>query len=499
MKFDEFVTQVFEDTHQSGFGRLRHWLFDPARQVEIDPAYPISNLFFYIWRSRLDLQQVFDLTDSASRISFCEWLLLNGSSEYGIRGWAYPPKLLRTLSKQKGLIGQRARQMLDDCDLPASAGGKLDELLDGANLVGYARGEFGMGEHIRAAAKALQTVEAPFSIVSLSEAGVHGAGERSAENWISNQPNYATNIFHVNADILPTLYGRFGPSFFERRYNIGYWAWELAKCPDEFVTAISMMDEIWGISEFVTEAFRGLAGIPVIRMPIAVELPKIIAKFEKGHFGFDEDDFVFLFTFDAASYLDRKNPLAVIRAFTMAFPRKSERVRLLLKTMNVPSGDPRWAVIANEAANDRRITILDQRLQRSDVLGMYLACDAFISLHRSEGFGRCIAEAMLLGKPVIATGYSGSNEFVKQETACVVDYRLIPVERGSYPFSKNQLWAEPDVEQAASFMQKIVVDHWFRRRIAQAGQAFVRDNFNARVVGTRYLDRLDRIRSSRLS
>jgi GT2 family glycosyltransferase/glycosyltransferase involved in cell wall biosynthesis len=479
--------------------RPRHWLLELTDQIPNDPRYPISNFFYYIWTSRLDLQQVFDLRDPASRVAYCEWFLLHGGIEYGIGGWAYPLELLTTFASCEGEIGQRARELIADSEPPSEFAENAPAVAnDGANLIGYARGEFGMGEHVRAVAEALDSVGGEFSIINVPEAGVHGENERRVEAWISDRQDHATNLFHINADILPSLYGRFGPQFFEGRYNIGYWAWELANCPPEFATAMSMVDEVWGISDFVTESFRQISNVPVVNMPLAVELPPIKANFSKSYFGIDEEEFVYLFTFDAASYLERKNPLALIRAFLAAFPRKSEKVRLLLKTMNIPTGDPRWGVIAKEAARDHRITILDRRLDRDEVLGLYVVCDAFVSLHRSEGFGRCLTEAMLLGKPVVATGYSGSDEFIRHDTACVVDYKLIPVEKGSYPFWQNQIWADPDVEHAASHMRRLFEDQSFRSRISRAGQTFVRERFNPKVIGARYLQRLEQIKVKRL-
>lgn len=461
-----------------------------------DPQYPVSNYMYYIWSSRPDLQKIFDLHDAKARAAFCEWSLMHCDAEYGMRGWAYPEALLKTFTGHAGRIGVRARQMLnEESYIPTQAelaSGAMRD--DGANLIGYARGEFGMGEHVRAVAEALDEVGGNFSIINVPETGIHGEGDGRVESWITDRQEYTTNIFHINADVLPSLYFRLGPEFFERRYNIGYWAWELADCPSEFDMAAKMMDEVWGISEFVTNAFRQNFQLPVVNMPLAVELPPIEGNYSKRYFGLEEEEFVFLFTFDGASFLERKNPLALIRAFRNAFPKKTEKARLLLKTMNISRDDPKWKLIAREAAKDRRITIYDKRLKRDEVLGLYIACDSFVSLHRAEGFGRCLAEAMLLGKPVVATGYSGSNDFIREDTACVVDFRLIPVEEGAYPFWQNQMWADADVEHAAAQMRKLFYDDSFRREIARSGQAFIRDNFNYGVVGARYKDRLDLLR-----
>src|SRR6185437_13814677 len=119
------------------------------------------------------------------------------------------------------------------------------------------------------------------------------------------------------------------------------------------------------------------------------------------------------------------------------------------------SEDFHWKELLAEAQSDPRIGILDKRLVREEVLALNSVCDAFVSLHRSEGFGFNLAESMLLGKPVIATNYSGSREFAREGTACVVDYKLVPVQEGSYLFFSDQVWAEPDIEHAAVLMRRL--------------------------------------------
>src|SRR5262249_37707557 len=152
---------------------------------------------------------------------------------------------------------------------------------------------------------------------------------------------------------------------------------------------------------------RTRSSVPVLSMPLAVSTPVLRRRYSKQYFGLDENAFYFIFVFDAASHIARKNPIAVVRAFKLAFPRGGEKVGLLLKTMNVRTGDPLWDALSAEAQTDCRIIIMDKCLDRDEVVGLNSVCDAFISLHRAEGFGFTLAEAMLLGKPVIATNYSG--------------------------------------------------------------------------------------------
>jgi GT2 family glycosyltransferase/glycosyltransferase involved in cell wall biosynthesis len=464
-----------------------------------DARNPVSNLMHYIWSSRLDLQ-AFDLSSAGGRKDYSIWFIMFADVEYGIKPSAFPRALLETFSEYEGSVGEKARRLLDASSVGEEVIVDHEKLQTGANLIGYACGEFGMGEHVRMVAECLDTSSWPFSIVNVpvGEGSMHSERDTRVQHWISDSIPFATNIFHVNADILPSLYLKFGAGLFSKRYNIGYWAWELANCPAEFDIAINMMDEVWGISEFVTESFRQRCSIPVVNMPLAVEIPPLKRVYSKEHFGAAKDEFLFLFMFDGASYLDRKNPLGVVRAFKQAFPKRSERVRLILKTMNVPQGNPLWDMLVREAAEDPRITILTTKLLRDEVLGLTAVCDTFVSLHRSEGFGRCMAEAMLWGKPVVATGYSGTSDFIRPDTACVVDCNLIPVARDAYPFWKGQEWADPDQEHAAIQMKRLVDDQVFRRNIAQAGQVFIRDNFNREIIGSRYAERLEQLQGKTL-
>jgi glycosyltransferase involved in cell wall biosynthesis len=255
-----------------------------------------------------------------------------------------------------------------------------------------------------------------------------------------------------------------------------------------------MVDEVWTISEFVRDSFKTRAQVPVINMSMAITIPELQRSYSRTYFELPEDSFLYLSIFDAASHLDRKNPIATVRAFKTAFPKDDEKVRLVLKAMNVPVENPLWKDLLAEISEDARISVMSGRMTRDEVLGLNSVCDTLISLHRSEGFGLCMAESMLLGKPVIATNYSGSREFAREGTACVVDYKLVPVGVGSYPYSQGQEWAEADIEHAAYLMRKLMQDDSFRNHIARAGQRFVKENFNVEVIGQRYAARFSEIK-----
>ena len=476
-------------------------IMEPVRGDFLGDSYSLTRLMHYLWTSRQDLRKAFDIRQPSGRQSFLEWLAVNGIAEQGLTLAVFPQNLLEELENLGGEIGvtvsqavekQRAREhnAPRNQNLEISTQNPL-----GANLIGYAFGEFGRGEDIRMVARSLSLMQVPFGIID-QDVGLHGSGDVSVADWVINGPRFDTNIFLINADLFPYLPFKLGDDFCVGRRNIGYWAWELSQWPAEFELALDMVDEVWAISEFVADSVKTRARVPVITIPNAVTVPQLGEGFTKLRYGLPEDSFVFFFTFDAASHIDRKNPVAVVRAFNVAFPASETKVHLLLKTMNVEAGVPLWDELQREIAGSTRITLLTDRMSRQEVLGLNLACDAFVSLHRSEGFGRCVAEAMAYGKPVIVTNYSGTRDFAREGTACIVDYRLVPVPAGAYPFCDNQVWAEPDIEHAASLMQRLVHDEVYRREIALAGQKYVLENFSEESIGALYAKRLEEIWAS---
>lgn len=481
-----------------------NYFMQPAEEALQGDGYTFTKLMHYIWFSRPDLQKAYDIYSQDGRFEYGKWFLTTASREYGLLPRLYPDDLLQKLIRAGGNIEEQAQSILS-AKVKASAGASSNtEAMQvhsdslGANLIGYAFGEFGMGEHVRMVARSLDATNTSFCILD-QDVGTHGANDSSARHWVTDKPRYDINIFHVNADVLPQLFLKFGESLFAGRHNIGYWAWELSKCPPEFDFALGMIDEVWAISDFVAESFKTRSSVPVLTMPLAVTVPNLDSSlYTKKHYGLPEDKFTFFFTFDAASYLDRKNPIAVVKAFKQAFPSKKEKVHLLLKTMNTDAAGPLWSALLKEVGNDPRITVMEKRLDRDEVLGLNLACDAFVSLHRSEGFGRCVAEAMAYGKPVITTNYSGTRDFAKEDTACVVDYKLVPVPDDAYPFWRDQVWAEPSINHATTLMRKLVNDKKFRDSMALAGQKYVLENFNESAIGSKYATQLDSIRAKKL-
>jgi hypothetical protein len=266
---------------ESAGGVLAH-LMAPTDAPFNDDGYYITRFMHYVWRLRPDLQSVFELANKESRLNFCKWFLLEASGEYELSTAAYPDPFLVKLAACGGRVAEKARAFLEEKKrVPvgryAAAAVPPSADPDGANIVGYCRGEFGMGEFSRTIVRAFNAASLPSSVIDCPEGQIHGANDTSIEQWISEVQRFKINIININADILPSLYFRLGEGFFLDRFNIGYWAWELPKCPPEFDIALGMVDEVWALSDFAADSLRTRSTVPVFSMPLAVSVPVLSA------------------------------------------------------------------------------------------------------------------------------------------------------------------------------------------------------------------------------
>jgi glycosyltransferase involved in cell wall biosynthesis len=273
--------------------------------------------------------------------------------------------------------------------------------------------------------------------------------------------------------------------------------WELAVYPSEWATEISRFDEVWVASRFTEDAVRHAVPLPVIRMPLGTE-PQLSTFLSRRHFAIPEAPFVFLFIFDFLSYIERKNPFAVLEAFRrLTRSAGALNVHLVVKTNNSNArlSDCRRLTDALTPVLNR-VTVIDRTMTDNEIKNLVRCCDCFLSLHRSEGYGFSLAEAMYFQKPVIATAYSGNLEFMTQDNSCLIPYQLVPVREGGYPYGEGQVWAEPNVDAAVECMAKLVADHACQRAIAERGARHLRTHLNYRAAGLRYTSRLREILGS---
>ena len=309
----------------------------------------------------------------------------------------------------------------------------------GVLLVGYPRGEFGIGSLLRLPALAFKEAEIPFGVFDFNPSSQASQNDNRLDEWLTHLPEYSVNIFCIGADQLPLLKKILGKQFFQGHYNILYGAWELSRLPEQLTGCLQGINEIWAMSSFMGQMFRRSTSLPVhdLQLPIVTYQSESICP---SQLQIPKNNFVFLFMFDFDSHVARKNPEAVIEAFKLAFPGLSSiPVTLVIKSINGERHEKERNRLKNKIGCDSRILQIHEVLPHSINTALMKCCDCYVSLHRSEGFGLTMAEAMLLGKPVITTGYSGNMDFTTTETALLVDYKLVPVQPGDYPFSHGEM------------------------------------------------------------
>ncbi len=367
----------------------------------------------------------------------------------------------------------------------------------GALLVGHPYAILGRAEDIRTAATALKRAQVPFAMRNvLGDYGrqwTHLHPDFPLLDRIDATSRFRANIHFLNANEMAMAWQHQGEALFRGPYNIGYWAWELSRFPDAWLPALTLLDEIWAPSRFIQQAIAEKTALPVTWMPLAVE-PTLAAPGSRADLGLPDARFLFLFFFDFRSYLARKNPWAVIQAFSQAFSRSDPRVGLVIKTNGMEESQTAYQeFLRSPLLGDPRLILMDRVMDDREIKSLVNHCDCFVSLHRAEGFGRGLAEAMFMGKPVIATGYSGNLDFMHPDNSCLVDYRLIPVGEHEYPYGLGQCWAEPDLGMAADWMRTLAGDPGLAMEIGQAGAATIRRHHSFAAVGARYRRRLEKL------
>lgn len=362
----------------------------------------------------------------------------------------------------------------------------------GVTVSGYLTGEFGIGEAARGFVRALEAAQIPHALLNY-ERSEHSTGDTTFETFSESSP-YLFNLVAVNADVSLSHFRFRGPQHFTGHFNIGLWFWELEKFPAAWRPVFNYYHEIWTTSDFCARAIGDAAPIPVIRIPHPLVLDTSRVEGQRADFGIPEDAFAFVFSFDYLSVVERKNPAGAIEAFRRAFGARRDVV-LVLKSINAHL-KPAEAVALHEAARGLNVLFLDHHLRRHEVLNLFDACDCLLSLHRSEGLGLGMAEAMLLGKPVIATAYSGNTEFMNEANSFLVKYRLVELTSDLGSYERGNVWAQPDLDDAAAKMSFVVEHHTEAARRAVQGRHDVESRMNARVAGNAIKARLELLAST---
>lgn len=360
-------------------------------------------------------------------------------------------------------------------------------------VVGHPFSPIGMGEHLRSTVQALAAVgldPAVLDVFGRRRGQDHDLEQRFGPR-VTVSLSERINLFCVNGDEIETVMDQLPAERFAKARNIIFPAWELPDYPEVWARRLAAFDEIWAPSSFVQDGLARGTGRPVARIPLAVDL-KLSTFLGRRRFGIPEHAFVALFAFDFSSFASRKNPQAVLQVVEDLLRRRPRApLHLVIKFKGGDPKDPaRQALLARIAGLGDRVQTISHEMTDNEVKNLIRCADVFISLHRSEGFGRGMAEAMALGTPVLATGWSGNMDFMDESCAWLVPYALTPTPPDAYPFGEGQVWAEPDVEEAGRQLEAILDDPAEARRRAGLARRKISARFSARAVGLEAADRL---------
>jgi len=453
-----------------GARELDTWLNEPG---ERGASFGISRYHYAIWEEQRDLRGAYPFLDGPDGPGYVGWLLAYGARDLGI-----PPALL----PQSGAVG-------------AAAGPGEDPVPPwGVNVAGFFRSELGLGEAARLLIAGLDAATVP----ALPVQGALVPSCRQEAEFAATAPAespYPINIVCMNGDSIPVFARELPSTFFSERHTIALWWWEIVGAfPEGWNEAFEYVDEIWVATDHILQAVAPHSPKPVLKMPMPVTLPRL-QPFDRASLGLPAEGFTFLYMFDYNSTAARKNPVGHVEAFKRAFPPGSGP-KLVLKCINgdkLPAQHER-TLLAVDGHPD--ITIIDRYVSADEKNAMLAACDCYVSLHRSEGFGLTPAEAMALGKPVIATRYGGTLEFMTDETAYLVDHRPVAVGPGAHPYPPTGIWVEPDIDHAAALMRRVVERPAEAREVGRRAARYIAEHHSPVVAGRAMRQRLETVYSS---
>ena len=483
---------------------VRTYLFTPKWQE----VHPEGLTLFGQDRFAAWLSSHYDLPDDTEWLKPQAWPIRHGAVEqirlaYATRdGWRLAhPRAFRTepearaflawLAKDASGLSQEHRAW---CAARLQDGTAAGLAAPGANVIGHFCYVSGLRVSVEAMAEAIEMAGG-------------GVTRRDMRTGPSDDPHHSgfgglephdITVIHIQPE--PFFSRAFARSDLiertPRTYRIAYWYWELEAVPASWGETALAVDEIWAATNFVADGLRKISPVPVRTLFPGVRIGAFTPRSRQafGLRGREEGRFAFLFSFHMSSVMERKNPLGLIRAFRQAFTSE-EPVDLVLKTTSF-GGQAAQVEELRAAAAGANISVLDQVLTPGETLSLMDACDAYVSLHRSEGLGLTIAEAMLLGKPVIATRYSGNLHFMDDGNSLLVDYDLVQLGRSVPPYDESAHWAEPSIGHAAQLMRRLYEDRTLARELGAAAQRDARVRLAPAAAGKCIVERLAEIKAA---
>ena len=424
-----------------------------------------------VFNDRHDLQHLFHEVNGGDLEQFNMWVRRQGRAErleFGMFGY---------------LDAVDAVANTDSVALVSSEGRKKN----GVDVVGYLQAELGVGEAGRLLVNALRANDLEVGTVNCSMT-------QSRQNHpfkVDNKASHSAVVMAVNADQLDVVRHSLGVKFFKDRDVIGQWFWELSEPPKSYRHAFDLVREVWAPTQFIQESLETMAPdhVDIVHMPLPIMTPEIDLSLNKQSFGLD-NRFAFLFTFDFLSVLKRKNPIGLVEAFCDAFSPNEGPV-LILKSINGSKRMIEFEKLKWACRGRTDIIVIDEYFDAMKSASLMAVTDCYVSLHRSEGLGLTMAEAMALGKPVIATGYSGNMDFMSEENSVLVPWTLVPVGKDAESYPSDAMWAEPNLKAASVAMRRVCEDPEFALNLGAKAQRHITENFSPHKTGARMKNRLE--------
>lgn len=450
---------------EAGAHQFLAWLREPAPE---GAAEGVTRFHYAIYGDHIWMRQQYPQLDAGDAPRFLEWLRRDGRTLIPI-----PDDLLPDPVDEERLGVARTERPNQD-------------LIRGVNLAGFLRGEFGLGEAARMLVKGLDARRIPVLPIdaTISQLTRQKTEYATLPNWSDGFP---VNILCVNGNLIPGL-AEDAPWLFKERESIAMWFWETNRLPPEWLEAFEHLDEIWVASNFMAEMIGAASPIPVHAIPLPVSVPPS-PPFDRARYGIPEDDYLFTFVFDWHSTVERKNPHGLIEAFRSAFEPNSG-ASLLIKSIQGIDFPAEYEQLAIAASRHPNIHLIDRHVPWREKNAMIAGCDCYVSLHRSEGFGLTLAEAMWFEKPAIATAYGGNLEFMTSENSRLVSYAMVPVGEktaaataGTAHYPADAMWADPDVGSAADAMRWAFENREEAAEMGRRGGQDIRRTHSPEVAG----------------
>lgn len=361
-------------------------------------------------------------------------------------------------------------------------------------VIGHPWAPIGMGEQMRSHIAALTSLHLHHKVLDIFRYAVRSdaAHEAIIGDREIRKPVGGIRIFHINGDEIDTARAAFEQAggVFEDGINIIVPAWELPRYPAVWAKKLKLFDEVWALSRFVHASLQ-TAGIESHVVGQSIE-PAFGPLLPRRHFGIRESAFVLLTFFDLGSYATRKNPEAALAVYAnLRAKHPAADIQLVLKAKHGETGAATWAKEFAATHANAPIHIIDQPLDTIGVTSLISACDVLISLHRSEGFGRGLGEAMAAGRLALGTDWSGNTDFLDDSNGLPVRYSLVPLAKDAYPHWENQHWAEPDLAHAEAQITKMIENPDLARALAKTAQHVIRQSHGNRATGLKLLARLE--------